>query len=528
MGFALLASVCAYGKAYDTGVKECNPAIPGLQASHQFDRCAGKVHLANHSGCAKSFESGKDQNPWKSHLMGPEMRASMCGSIVVSCIDSANRMAYLGCEGDFNSWKFIVNVDNLDCVEGNVSTYVKPLPGFAPAATCPVIQSSTLPVGSSIIAAGHLAPAALQQCVINAAKKKYAEVQTKVQDQDQLGFYDMYHKMSATDLKAALLRSRDKLRARSARAFALFGPECDHEPKFSKGKGVLDTDIPQGQRTCKLLSEATMMANHLDPENLTPDEARKRFLDESNSFAQSRVLVDFAEIGMRTLMYEGLPDATQAAIFPKLNMKRRAGEFDRLEKASGLSSSGTFVELHNGYVFGGSRMSGDKNSIDCSDFISSVYDLKAPVTDESGKTSLREPTTLQLQQIAKFVSKESKARPPAPWDRYIPCFQPVNLRAGQRPQPGDIVVQRANGEGHVVMVESYNADEDPDSVKTIEAFGGGMGTLGPNMRPLFDQRCRNSAPDDVPSVRSDITVIRFVEGAGCPAHPDDTACASAN
>ncbi len=505
---------------------ECHPGWAGAFAPHRYDRCVGQVHLANRTGCAKSFKENKDGNPWKAHVGLSELHGSSCLSLVVSCVDSANHMAHVGCEDGERSEKFVINADDLDCVAGNVSTYAKPLPAWTQAANCPEAQLASLPLTSSTLAAGQFVPNALQRCVINAAKNKYQEVQMKVQGQDQYKLFDIYDGMSHTQLRTALIRARTRLLERSLRAFNLFGPECDKEPKIAKGSGVLETDIPQGQRTCRLISEAAMLANHLDPEVLTPAEAHHRFLEESNNFAQSHDLAGFDENAFRTIMFEGLSDARQTEVYGKLNMKRKAGEFQRLEKASGPWALGEFVELHNGYVFGGSRMSGDKNSIDCSDFISSVYGLKEQVVDDNGHKTNRVPSTLQLQQIARYVSKESKSPPPAPWNKYVSCFQSVNLRGGERPQPGDVVVQRANGEGHVVLVEAYDAEKSPDTVKTIEAFGGGMGTLGPNSRPLFDPRCNNADSDDQPAVRSDITVIRFIGGNGCPAHPNEKACAS--
>ena len=110
----------------------------------------------------------------------------------------------------------------------------------------------------------------------------------------------------------------------------------------------------------------------------------------------------------------------------------------------------------------------------------------------------------------------------APWKMWAECFQVVNLKAGQEPAPGDIVVSRDpdRGSGHMVFVESY--DSRKAEIKTVEAEGVAYNTVVGVTRPLLEEAC--GAPETQTGlagrpVRADIRILRFDPHGKCPLEP---------
>jgi hypothetical protein len=292
----------------------------------------------------------------------------------------------------------------------------------------------------------------------------------------------------------------------------IYDADCERELPRS----VPEIERVQGQRTCRLARETLALARSLLGERQStgesgdesPERIGARIRAKLHDFKRSRELTGYDDLTLRMALFHGLPATRQRELQSKLHFARLAVEPRFLEKHLKLELGKTFVELHNGYVYGGAGGNKyDGGGIDCSHFIAELFSLR------SGKAA----STYHLQQISRYLEegRQKSLKPPPPWSDYADCFTAVNLRKGDPPRAADLVVSRDLHTGHVVVVESY--DEKKGTVKTFEAAGGGAGgdldTVGRNERPLFEPACANGA---MRPVRAGLSVLRYKGGGKCP------------
>ncbi|MBI3542181.1 MAG: hypothetical protein HY075_02760 [Deltaproteobacteria bacterium] len=520
---ALLGALALPAQPAGAGASFCSRApgdprpLPAMPA--RLSACAGEVKVAAASACAGA-QPLLGETPWRMDSANDPLRHKECPSITVSCLDPDQNRALVVCAGGEASTPYWVATEDLSCDQKNVTTYV-PLGFPQPKASnevCPAPGAEL--VNQNQLVDAQVPAKELQSCLVEIAVQHAEKFHSDIQDHDQLALLQAYGAMSGQQVAAAMALAEKQIVARLKRATDLYGAQCDKPPAIPKSKTtkLLSTDLTQGQRTCELYlgakGELAKIQMSMEPEEYKAKVIELAQLDHSTTEMSNEQLM------WRTILFEGLSPQ------PALSKQRNSREWARLEDALGRKPQGEFIELHNGYAFGGKRMDRNAGATDCSEFVSEVYGLSAWVEDKVTKKKTKVvPSTADLMPIARFVAGEGPPLPKdSPWKGLVSCFRPVHVRKGEWPQPADLVVQRMGGEGHVVIVKDFNPSEDASSVATIEAGGGKLNRVGTSRRPLLEPGCPNAKPDEQRAVRSDIVVIRFVKGPGCTATPPVEEC----
>jgi hypothetical protein len=280
-----------------------------------------------------------------------------------------------------------------------------------------------------------------------------------------------------------------------------YGPDCK-EPLTGS-----DADIDRGKRVCRLYKTALEKVEELIGNSNQ---------SQSNSIGASSVLGLFAsgkmgdneELSYRTALFYGLSPAEQQ-------------KYVRENPESFVKKNGSNWELHNGYWFGGSRMKRNAGGMDCSDFVAHLF--------KSAGSRLEAFSTSDLRELAEGLgSKRGSANHFDNPDvkKLSACFTAVKLDQGEALLPGDILISYNtwNG-GHVVVVDAFNPKTG--MVRTVEAGGGKLNTVGFSERPLFEPDCARPLPQsesnvishlDSKAVRADLVGLRFkaVQEKNCP------------
>jgi hypothetical protein len=170
-----------------------------------------------------------------------------------------------------------------------------------------------------------------------------------------------------------------------------------------------------------------------------------------------------------------------------------------------------FWELHSGFVYGGRRLAANSGGgYDCSDFMASLLSGHGAATGLISSYTLKSISHYLAGDISRSsLSKSAK--------ELLPCFEGVNVRKGEAPQAGDLVVSNNETlkDGHVTIVKRYLGD---GAILTIEDSGGGANTIMSKVRPLYEPPPVCSSPEPHVPVRPDLYVLRFKspKPASCP------------
>lgn len=252
-----------------------------------------------------------------------------------------------------------------------------------------------------------------------------------------------------------------------------FGADCQGSPK-----GMPSSDLVRGQRTCELVKSARSVA--WDLLNQKTEIPLSRRVDEMlKGKVRLGVPGEQADraLGLRMLLLQGLPVSEQEKL-------QKSGELKFVRKSYEAGSN--FYEVHGGYVFGGHRNKSSGDGYDCSDFIASVLKSMGSDTRIPGI-----PVAKDFRDMALWLKSPSAVELSKPNQDLASCFEDVELRKGEEPKAGDILVQQSPGGGHMVLVKSY--DSRLGMVDTIEAAGGSKNSVIDHKRPIFEPTCRGSS-----------------------------------
>ncbi len=473
-------------------------------------------------------------NPWDSERAENSARRlklnyAECPALNVLEVRLSDHMAKVHCEGRKSAEAWI-NLDALTCT-------LPPPRYVAPAVVqsgCPPISSAPLSDAATDMA--HSMVDALDESPTNQilVEAKQRAIQTqKLAQQDHDTLLKMYGPgmTASSDLYHRLEQARKTAHAQYTAASKAFGPNCDLYPA-----NFNHADADRGQRTCRLVRATYRMSDYYikraeatavpgiskeDRENVIGLSLRLAWMEhygnpieisenplmaeaENDRKAGGGPVADYRSLVFRQMLFEGLPKEQRQEALDKnskhhLNFFRTSAEVD-----------GKPVELHNGYVFGGSRLSEAGGGRDCSDFLSAI------LTGWTGDML----STDKMRDIALYLGHAPGAprKADTKWNGFDRCFDPVNLRSGEPLLSGDIVISRndtiAKG-GHVVVVESV--DRTKGTIRTVEAGGVKFNTVGSTTRPLYEPSCGPS-PSGVGSnavVRPDLVALRFHKKEGC-------------
>ncbi|MBI3558251.1 MAG: hypothetical protein HY074_18445 [Deltaproteobacteria bacterium] len=421
-----------------------------------------------------------------------------------------------------------VNSDFLKCQKPAVD----PATGvIAPA--CPTADSAPISKKDQKIQtqAVKAISESMQDSIINRADKLIIATQHKIwTDHDALE--TQYTRMRLGEVYDSMVKARKRLQPIVARMKSMLGEHCDKELPISMGGTdpsyiVTDptkvlptlmhtTDVTRLQRTCKLMLGSYHYVDDLLKEgeaslDLTDKDERRAAI---GGFVRLRWgestlgIVDaydndalreqysmqragygdagtYHELVQRQVMYYGLLDSDT---IDSRTLHNKPVTLDLVRHSAEISG---VVELHNGYVFGGSRLKEGSDGEDCSDFIGSVLFKKGTIA----------PPTSVFMEIGD-------GKPPSrgKWADMSKCLKPLNLRGGDTPSRGDIAVIN----GHIVFIKGFN--EQTGTIDTDEAAGQMFNTVGTFKRPLYERPCGSGAGRGV--VRGDVRVLRLQPG--CP------------
>lgn len=500
----------------------------------RFARCQIPTRIATRSGCALMQLEQSREHIWHADDFheGSRITQSTCGhapghnNISVTCVDEDSQLAQVRCANGSHAPMW-VNVDNLECVEHNVSTYVPPR---APASRPPCPENASLQsareasrqvavlgMGSPDVRMRVLQEAggAYNSCAIRTALSHFSQIQNyQIQDHQRLlNEYGLSNQagveptpISDDELARRLARARQSIHERLARVQNIITNDCQTLPNIRGASQAINTQMQLAQVTCRMMRNARATLDEIQGTGHdSPALIRQRFNEHAMTVGEQNTDSNPYQLAMANVLYMGLAQP------PQLQALRLNSELTALEGLMGIRQGRPFTEHHSGYSLGGSRLGTNRGAMDCSEFISRVYGLR-----RGGSA----PTTADIMQASRHL--EDPARVPGvfgPWRGLESCFHRVDIRAGEQIMPGDLVLERQHGQGHVVMVLDYDPETSPRVIHTIEAAGGTMGTVGFSRRSLFEPVCGGEAAAPT-AIRPTLSVLRF-DGSDhrCPATP---------
>lgn len=528
--------------------------LPVAQAE-EVSTCVGQKTVTLASGCANTWlKSSKS----KSHDLIPSWRTeggnygtkpvsdaqkvitrSECSEARLTDIDLPNRVALIKCKDDSQArW---INLDNLTCSPTSVDRKARRKPE---PVTCPVdLQQDYTDKGSFVQMFSDQLKVddAVRRTLIKRAKGTFLTVQANV-DHDNRVLTRRYLDMEDKELMDRIWKSAESLSKMSTELTQAppsgYGKNCD----LPEGG---DSNLQRAHASCKRFAAAADMAfqlvslgrDELGDESEGIDGAQR--LRAAIADLQERNFANADDEAVRMALFYGL-DPTERdtlAYRPKKGKGRRemASTFKYIRETVELGPDRPWIELHDGYELGGSRL-GKRSSgggIDCSEFVAGLLlpEVEATEEEEGKKKKLKKrstrvgfPTTLDFRAIYDYLElqrqSKSSRRPPkiaSEWKNLYRCFEPVNLREGDRPQPTDLIGSRNDrlvDGGHIVFVDAY--DPDTGVIHTVEAAGGPVDSTELWTRPLYEDACRGdthgaeSGEDPGPPVRPDLFGLRFI------------------
>lgn len=532
LSVALMAS-------YESGYADGEPS------NSKGCRIGEKTGLALSCGNAWVGRNGNSFMPWEDQNNAIQVVHSVsCHSLTLLEVRPAVSLAKARCEGSSDSvW---INLEHLECHPQNLRREAAKRASLMNNRFCEDCQDAE---GAAPNVATEFIEEVTGHALLNAAKDRYHQIYRQaLKDHWEIG--SRYAGMPSSGLRHRIEGARAVLKLRVAYAHSRFGAMCD------KGEG---SDAIRGKRTCALLSDAydksEQLLSTLQSEN---GEKEAVSLVDRVSMPDN---VNYEGLIERTVLFYGLPPWIQSKL---------AKSNEHFVRESPISELPGTYELHNGYVFGGSRLgSNSGNGIDCSDFITELlmsggsrrkrigrpsaadffrvaevrrsieenlpeWGIKAEfaLDEERGATAfardeVRSATGSGLLTKVRSYGRRLKktvVQIPEHWSRNgwsgLPsCFDTVQLQQGQEPRPGDIVVEvdPVFGDGHVVLVQSY--DSQAKQITTWEAVGGKDGRVKQMRREIFEPSCFSGfASSDYRALRPDLRVLRLKADPpkGCP------------
>jgi hypothetical protein len=218
-----------------------------------------------------------------------------------------------------------------------------------------------------------------------------------------------------------------------------------------------------------------------------------------------------ADVAYRTMLYHalGLHHASILASFPA--RKRLRDSLDYVVPRTGYIASD---EVFGGYLYGATgHKLGDP--VDCAAFaLHYLLGMKqAAVADQSRES----PTVFDFEAIHDYLRAPALSMVPRSFRAYVNCFEVVDPRLGQAPQPGDLV----SSAKHIVVVDRY--DVTHRKVVTLEASSTPCESVCTMSRPLFEPTCGgDTQTPSLPALRGDLRILRLAPHP--PADGRSSAC----
>jgi len=524
------------------GTSACaNGVLPGKAA---FEILAKQISdLKPNSSLLDTYE----MDPWNavgpSHAsLKPRVTTDNCPAVKIVTFEEHNHRALIQCQcpvvpkgakSDCDSKKLLgktwINLDYLACYPKNVK--------LAPRVIVTKGCDPKAVAGTSTVAQAMQKSVEKIASVYGSKLLKRAEEQAKVIKElirnDSQKLYSAYDKSSKSDkeLHEAFTLAEKRLTEYREQSKSLYGTNCDGVPA-----DMMEAQWVQGQRTCRLIRLSLSEFQKLKADALkgagpgaSPEAIGAKYrqwIKTYEGFGRAEEGGDLDQLAFRMILFHGLKDPERATLLKPAGKDSKGLALVRVAREHAVKGKPDLLELHDGYVFGGARAGKDGVSnaqadpYDCSEFIASLL---------KDRRSSDVPSTAQFATIARVLHKESGASlPQEDWANLKHCFLPVKIREGEPLHPGDILIRRIDSsttesnsehEGHLAIVKSF--DPQSGNIKTVEAAGSTMSTLGYNERPLYEASCEVPADGSKPSwtpVRSDLRALRFKPdpAKGCP------------
>ncbi|MEW6055942.1 MAG: hypothetical protein AB1540_04945 [Bdellovibrionota bacterium] len=499
-------------RAQEDLIQSCNQ--PG-QSPHLLPSCSNawpdpKDYQKKSDRTLKQIRSANCRN-LKVIEVKPHLKLAKIACDYSDCALAENAKSSCEATSSFIGW---VNLHALSCAPKNVLGYEIP---FQPAK--PECQATDgYPFETHDLKDSMEASDALKEEILGralqisnkASERAHADLEVLTVPFERLTHEERY---------AALRRAHESISSFHSRASSLFGENCDRKlsEKDPAGEAVSELDLVQGARTCVLVKSTQKFIAGLLSEAIdsTPSQTRRieigaaleRIIAQAS---QSRSNADYDQLEVKMALLYGLEPSKRAEVIEKLHFRRTATAITSLERHYSGKILSDFEELHNGYVYGGSRLGrASGKGLDCSTFLAELLRGKVKALE-------RPLTSKDFVELAAYLQSNRTGKLREPWSEVLSCFQYIDLSQGQLPGPADVVVTHDGKEGHVRLVKSYDAVSGV--LSTIEAAGGRFNTIGFRKVPLFESGC---GPDESPysgraPLRADMHVLRIVEAPGCP------------
>lgn len=482
----------------------------------------------SHDGLTFSHDYGdfyeEDQatdSPWEKRLKSLRqlsLTRESCPAMKIMAMDDINRVL-VQCTKDGGPvgapvW---VNMDYLKCAAA-------PSESPEPASSCSGPDSQPIPGKELKKQKQELGEIRehFRDHILGEAFALVSDTQRKLWE-DHEALEKPFRGMENAQVYETVFRARERLKPLVHRMQAMFGERCNKtivpqgeiytvtDPEKNKTISYREADLDRAMRTCRLflgsyyyaqgLLEKAAAAPNL-PESDDKTKLKQawgssiRLNMSTNTIGLAEAMSNptlyegymqeragygpvgrYRELVERQMMYYGLlPDGE----ISEADLHRKPARLEFVRRSREIPG---VLELHNGYVYGGSRLRDGSDGKDCSDLVSRVL----------FKEGTPAPSTGVFMAIADHERLKDE------WKPLASCFETVNFRNGEIPQPGDIAVMR----GHIVFIKRF--DEDNGMLNTIEAAGAKFNSVGEFKRPLFEANCMPG--QDV--FRADIRVLRF-------------------